>query len=109
MKYRYGEKSLPDRTEGQTSSAQAWATALGNSGLTFSNTLSTMAKRRADFENTMLGATTDAQINQIARNGSRREKEARLEAVRAAINSGRLSSEDEAKYRYYESLLSKSV
>ena len=68
-----------------------------------------MAKRRADFENTMLGATTDAQINQIARNGSRREKEARLEAVRAAINSGRLSSEDEAKYRYYESLLSKSV
>lgn len=96
-------------SQGQTSSAQAWATALGNSGLTFSNTLSTMAKRRADFENTMLGATTDAQINQIARNGSRREKEARLEAVRAAINSGRLSSEDEAKYRYYESLLSKSV
>lgn len=96
-------------SQGQTSSAQAWATALGNSGLTFSNTLSTMAKRRADFENTMLGATTDAQINQIARNGSRREKEARLAAVRAAINSGKLSSEDEAKYRYYESLLSKSV
>ena len=96
-------------SQGQTSSAQAWATALGNSGLTFSNTLSTMAKRRADFENTMLGATTDAQINQIARNGSRREKEARLEAVRAAIKSGKLSSEDEAKYRYYESLLSKSV
>jgi hypothetical protein len=93
-------------SQGQTSSAQAWATALGNVGLTASNTLSTMAKRRADFENTMLGATTDAQINQIARNGSRREKEARLEAVRAAINSGKLSSEDEAKYRYYESLLS---
>lgn len=96
-------------SQGQTSAAQAWATALGNSGLTFSNTLSTMAKRRADFENTMLGATTDAQINMIARNGSRREKLARLEAVRAAINSGRLSSEDEAKYRYYESLLYKSV
>lgn len=96
-------------SQGQTSAAQAWATALANSGLTFSNTLSSMAKRRADFENTMLGATTDAQINQIARNGSRREKEARLEAVRAAINSGRLSSEDEAKYRYYEELLSKSL
>ena len=95
--------------QGRTSGAQAWATALGNSGLTFSNTLSTMAKRRADFENTMLGATTDAQINQIARSGSRREKEARLDAVRAAINSGRLSSEDEAKYRYYESLLVKSI
>lgn len=95
--------------QGQTSSAQSWATALANSGLTFSNTLSTMAKRRADFENVMLGATTDAQINQIARTGSRREKQARLEAVRAAISSGKLSSEDEAKYRYYESLLSKSV
>lgn len=96
-------------SQGQTSSAQAWATALANSGLTFSNTLSTMAKRRADFENTMLGATTEAQINQIARSGSRTEKTARLEAVRAAINSGKLSSEDEAKYRYYEELLSKSL
>lgn len=96
-------------SQGQTSSAQAWATALGNSGLTFSNTLSTMAKRKADFENTMLGATTDAQINQITRTGSRNEKVARLNAVRAAIKSGKLSSEDEAKYRYYESLLSKSI
>lgn len=96
-------------SQGQTSSAQDWATALGNTGLTFSNTLSTMAKRRADFENTMLGATTDAQINQIARTGSRNEKAARLNAVRAAINSGKLSSEDEAKYRYYESLLLKSL
>ena len=95
--------------QAQTSAAQSWATALANSGLTFSNTLSTMAKRRADFENTMLGATTDAQINQIARNGSTREKQARLEAVRAAIKSGKLSSEDEAKYRYYEELLLKSM
>ena len=96
-------------SQGQTSAAQAWATSLANSGLTFSNTLSTMAKRKADFENTMLGATTDAQINQIARNGSRNEKVARLNAVRAAIESGKLSSEDEAKYRYYEELLSKSL
>lgn len=96
-------------SQSQTSSAQAWATALANSGLTFSNTLSSMATRRANFENTMLGATTDAQINQIARSGSNREKRARLQAVRAAINSGRLSSEDEAKYRYYEELLSRSV
>lgn len=96
-------------SQGKTSAAQSWATALGNSGLTFSNTLSSMAKRKADFENTMLGATTDAQINQIARTGSRNEKTARLNAVRAAIKSGKLSSEDEAKYRYYESLLLKSI
>ena len=57
----------------------------------------------------MLGATTDAQISQIAKSGTRREKLARLEAVRAAINSGKLSSEDEAKYKYYEQLLYKSM
>ena len=96
-------------SQGQTSSAQAWATALANSGLTFSNTLSSMATRRANFENTMLGATTDAQINQIARSGSDREKRARLEAVRAAIKSGRLSPEYESKYKYYEELLLKSL
>ena len=71
--------------------------------------LSSMAKRRADFENTMLGATTDAQINMIARNGSRNQKLSRLNAVRSAINSGKLSAEDEAKYRYYETLLKESV
>jgi hypothetical protein len=54
----------------------------------------------------MLGATTDAQINYISRNGSAEEKRNRLNAVRAALRSGRLSPEDEAKYKYYESLLS---
>lgn len=95
--------------QGRNAASQSWVNAFSNIGLTTSNTLSSMAKRRADFENTMLGATTDAQINQIARSGSRNEKIARLNAVRAAINSGKLSSEDEAKYRYYEELLSKSI
>ena len=92
--------------QGQTSAAQAWSTALANSGLTFSNTLSSMAKRKADLENTMLGATTDAKIEYIAKNGSRSEKDKQLKAVKAALASGKLSKEDEAKYKYYESLLS---
>ena len=92
--------------QAQSANGQAWSNALTNSGLTLSNTLSTMAKRRADLDNTMLGATTDAQINYISRNGSAEEKRNRLNAVRAALRSGRLSPEDEAKYKYYESLLS---
>ena len=92
--------------QAQSANGQAWSNSLINSGLTLSNTLSTMAKRRADLENTMLGATTDAQINYIARNGSAEEKRNRLNAVRAALRSGKLSPEDEAKYKYYESLLS---
>ena len=65
-----------------------------------------MAKRKADLENTMLGATTDAKIEYIAKNGSRSEKDKQLKAVKAALRSGKLSKEDEAKYKYYESLLS---
>lgn len=92
--------------QGQTSAAQAWSTALANSGLTFSNTLSSMAKRRANLENTMLGSTTDARIEYIAKYGSRSEKNRQLRAVEAALRSGKLSKEDEAKYEYYKSLLS---
>ena len=57
----------------------------------------------------MLGATTDAQINYISRNGSEQDKKARLEAVQAALDSGKLSSEDNAKYAYYKKLLERSL
>ena len=95
--------------QGQTSAAQAWATALGNTGLTFSNTLSSMAKRKADLENTMLGATTDARISYIADSGDKSKIQAELDGVNAALNSGKLSKEDEAKYRYYKRKLESSL
>ena len=95
--------------QGQTSAAQAWATSLANSGLTFSNTLSTMAKRRADLENTMLGATTNAKIDYIARQGSTYQIQTELDAVNAALKSGKLSSEDEATYMYYKKKLESSL
>ena len=95
--------------QGRTAAGQAWSNAVSNIGLTGANTLSSMAKRRADLENTMLGATTDAQINYIARNGNDQDKKARLEAVQAALDSGKLSSEDNAKYAYYKKLLERSL
>ena len=97
------------RASTNISNAQSWASAIGNTGLTLSNNLSAMSKYNADFENAMLGSTIDGQINLIARRGDRDEKLARLDAVRAAINSGKLSSDDEAKYKYYEELLLKSL
>lgn len=93
-------------SQGQTSSAQAWATALANSGLTFSNTLSSMAKRRADIENTMLGSTMGGRVNYLSRYGSRREKDRQKAAIQKAINSGGLSADDKAMYEYYLELLS---
>ena len=95
--------------QGQTSAAQAWATSLANSGLTFSNTLSSMAKRRADLENTMLGATTTARIDYVARNGTDSEKREQLAGVNAALKSGKLSKEDEALYNYYKNRLERSL
>ena len=96
-------------SQGQTAGAQAWATALGNTGLTFSNTLSSMAKRKADLENTMLGATTDARISYVADSGDKSKIQAELDGVNAALNSGKLSKEDEAKYRYYKRKLENSL
>lgn len=87
------------------SNANGWASALSNSALGFSNSLVSMAKQRNDINNSLLGASTDSTVNYIAINGTRAEKAKQLNAIRAALNSGKLSKDDEAKYRYYESLL----
>lgn len=92
--------------QGRTSGAQAWATALGNSGLTFSNTLSTMAKRRADLENVLLGSTMSGQVNYLSKYGSRAEKDRQIAAIRQALKTEALSADDKATYQYYIRLLS---
>lgn len=93
-------------SQGQTSSAQAWATALGNTGLTFSNTLSTMAKRRADLENIMLGSTMSGRVNYLSKYGTKSEKNKQIAAIRQALNTEALSADDKATYEYYLRLLS---
>lgn len=93
-------------SQGQTSSAQAWATALANSGLTFSNTLSSMAKRRADLESVMLGSTMGGRVNYLAKNGTKAEKDRQKAALQQAIRTENLSPEDRATYEYYIKLLS---
>lgn len=92
--------------QGQTSGAQAWATALGNIGLTSSNTLSTMAKRRADLENVMLGSTMSGQVNYLSRFGSKADKDRQKAAIQQALKTENLSPEDKATYEYYLRLLS---
>lgn len=92
--------------QGQTSAAQAWATSLANSGLTFSNTLSSMAKRRADLENVLLGSTMSGQVNYLSKYGSRAEKDKQINAIRQALKTEALSADDKATYEYYIRLLS---
>ena len=92
--------------QGQTSAAQAWATSLANSVLTFSNTLSSMAKRRADLENVLLGSTMSGQVNYLSKYGSRAEKDKQIAAIRQALKTEALSADDKATYQYYLRLLS---
>ena len=93
-------------SQAQASNGSAWATALGNSGLTFSNTLSSMAKRRADLENVLLGSTMSGQVNYLSKYGTRAEKNKQIAAIRQALNTEGLSADDKATYEYYLRLLS---
>lgn len=93
-------------SQAQTSNAAAWANALTGSTQGFANTLSNYAKRRADLANVMLGASTEAQVRQLGLTGGTREKQLYINRFQDAINSGKLSKEDEAKYKRYIQWLS---
>ena len=93
-------------SQAQTSNAAAWANALTGSSQGFANTLSNYAKRRADLANVMLGASTEAQVRQLGLTGNAREKQLYINRFQDAINSGKLSKEDEAKYKRYIQWLS---
>ena len=93
-------------SQAQTSNAAAWANALTGSSQGFANTLSNYAKRRADLANVMLGASTEAQVRQLGLTGNDREKQLYINRFQDAINSGKLSKEDEAKYKRYIQWLS---
>lgn len=93
------------RGRAATAIASNTGTMLNNIGQNFANYFSSIAKYRNDLENTFLGATTDARINYIARNGNPSEVKAQLSGVNAALANGSLSAEDKARYEYYKRIL----
>lgn len=90
----------------RSANAAAWSSAIGNIGLTASNTLSTMAKRRDDLENALLGSTMGGRVNYLANRGSLSDKNKQKAAIQEALKTGNLSPEDKATYEYYLKLLS---
>ncbi len=54
----------------RTANGNAWNSAILNSGMSFANTLSDMAARKADLEKVMLGASGDTRSLYYANNGS---------------------------------------
>ena len=90
----------------RAANAATWSSAIGNIGLTASNTLSTMAKRNADLENALLGSTMGGRVNYLANRGSLSDKNKQKAAIQEALKTGNLSPEDKATYEYYLKLLS---
>lgn len=93
-------------SQGQIAGAQAWANAASNIGLGGANMLSSMAKRKADLENVMLGSNMAGQVNYVSRNGTKTEKAKLRESIQSALATENLSAQDKATYNYYIKLLS---
>lgn len=93
-------------SQGQIAGAQAWANAVSNIGLSGANMLSSMAKRKADLENVMLGSDMAGQVNYVSRNGTKAEKAKLRESIQSALATENLSAQDKATYNYYIKLLS---
>lgn len=86
--------------------SQIWGSTLAALGQTGANTLSTMSKRRADLNNVLLGASTEAQVRYLGLNGTDKDKQMYKDKFQNAIDSGKLSKEDVAMYKRYIKWLS---
>lgn len=86
--------------------SQIWGSTIAALGQTGANTMSTMAKRRADLNNVLLGASTEAQVRYLGLNGTDKDKQMYKDKFQAGIDSGKLSKEDTAMYKRYIKWLS---
>ena len=93
-------------SQAQTSNAAAWANALSGSTQGFANTLNSRYKLANDTANVMLGASTEAQVRYLGLRGSAEERRQYINRFQSAIDSGKLSAKDEAKYKRYIQWLS---
>lgn len=93
-------------SQAQTSNAAAWANALSGSTQGFANTLNSRYKLANDTANVMLGASTEAQVRYLGLRGSAEERRQYINRFQSAIDSGKLSEKDEAKYKRYIQWLS---
>ena len=93
-------------SQAQTSNAAAWANALSGSTQGFANTLNSRYKLANDTANVMLGASTEAQVRYLGLRGSAEERQQYIDRFQDAIDSGKLSAKDEAKYKRYIQWLS---
>lgn len=93
-------------SQAQTSNAAAWANALSGSTQGFANTLNSRYALGHNTANVMLGASTEAQVRYLGLRGSAEERRQYIDRFQSAIDSGKLSAKDEAKYKRYIQWLS---
>lgn len=91
----------------RTANGKVWSDAMSTSGLSFANSLSSMAKRKADLDNVLMGADTDAYVRYIGLNGTRQEKDNLIARFTQALNTDNLSDSDKRIYTRYISFLNR--
>lgn len=94
-------------SQAQAANGTAWASALGNSTLGFANVLSDMATRKANLNNVLLGANTDAYMRYLrTQPGMSEQKLEALETIDKVINDPKVDEDTKNKYRAYRIWLS---
>ena len=91
--------------QARDASGQAWASAIGNSSLGFSNSLTAMAKRNADYQNVLVGADTDSKVSAVIMKNDRSNAINLYNSFIKSANDPTIAEKTREVYANYAALL----
>ena len=91
--------------QARAANGQTWANSLLQSTSGFANTLSAMAKRKADYENVLFGADTGHQVNAVILKNDRENASTMYNTFTNMANDPTVNANDRKTYANYAALL----
>lgn len=91
--------------QARAANGQTWANSLLQSTSGFANTLSAMAKRKADYENVLFGADTGHQVNAVILKNDRENASTMYDTFKNMANDPTVNANDRKTYANYAALL----
>ena len=91
--------------QARAANGQTWANSLLQSTSGFANTLSAMAKRKADYENVLFGADTRNQVNAVILKNDRENASTMYNTFNNMANDPTVNANDRKTYGIYAALL----
>jgi len=91
--------------QARAANGQTWANSLLQSTSGFANTLSAMAKRKADYENVLFGADTGHQVNAVILKNDRENASTMYDTFTNMANDPTVNANDRKTYANYAALL----